>query len=203
MLAFDEAKHEYRYQGQVVPHVTGILAPLVDFSMVDPEALERAREIGVRTHKLIELECKAEGGLDINALGDYWKPYLVAFRTFVAETGFKLHHSERKVHHGIYGYAGTLDLEGELFGDDAIIDAKRSFAGGAVIGLQIAAYREARNYERPKEGNRKKVKRRFAMRLRPETTPPYQLKEFTDEDDFGVFLGLLKVQRWKERYDRE
>lgn len=203
MLAFDAEKHEYRWSGQPVPHVTGILAPLIDFSMIDPVVLERARELGQRTHKLIELECKTAGGIDITKLDPFWQPYLTAFRAFVAETGFKLQHSERPVFHKVYGYAGTLDLEGELFSDDAIIDVKKSFAGGAVIGLQVAAYREARNAERPGEGVRRKIKRCFALRLKPGSTPAYQLREFTDEADFGVFLGLLKVQRWKERYDRE
>jgi hypothetical protein len=201
VLTFNEALHEYRWNGAVLPHVTGILAGLIDFSFVKAEDLERARAEGIAQHKLIELECK--GGLDVNALDPYWKPHLAAFRTCVAETGFKIIASERKVRHPTYGYAGTLDMEAELFDAEAILDLKRSFYGGPVIGLQLAAYLEARNAERARERITKKLKKRYALRLLPGSKPPYRLKEYTDAEDFGVFLGLLKTQRWKEKYSRE
>jgi hypothetical protein len=201
VLTFNEAIHEYRWNGAVLPHVTGVLAGLVDYSRIDAEDLARAQEEGRRQHKLIELEC--QGGLALAALDPYWQPHLAAFRTCVAETGFRIIASERKVRHPVYGYAGTLDMEAELFDAEAILDLKRSFYGGPVIGLQLAAYLEARNAERAREGFKKKLKKRYALRLVPGSKPPYRLKEYTDDEDFGVFLGLLKTQRWKEKYSRE
>ena len=200
-LTFKEDGHRYFWDGQPIPNVTRILAGLVDFSFVKAEDLARAQEEGKAQHKLVELECK--GGLDVNVLDPYWKPHLAAFRACVAETGFKIIASERKVRHPIYGYAGTLDMEAELFSAEAILDLKRSFYGGPVIGLQLAAYLEARNAERAREGTKKKLKKRYALRLLPGSKPPYRLKEYTDDEDFGVFLGLLKTQRWKEKYSRE
>lgn len=198
MLSYDDAKHEYRWNGQVIPHVTGVLAPLIDYSMVDAEALARAIEIGKRTHKLVELECKE--GVVIERLDPYWRPYLAAFRTFVAETGFKLIASERQVFHHVYGFAGTLDLEGEMFGAAGIVDLKKTFSAGRATGPQLAAYLEARNEEKRRAKQNGKLKTRHALRLVPESKPPYRLKEFNDPDDFGCFVGLLKVQRWKEKH---
>ncbi len=60
MLTFDEARHEYRFHGAVVPHVTGILKPLVDYSMVPPDRLEIARQKGVAVHKMVEADAKGE-----------------------------------------------------------------------------------------------------------------------------------------------
>lgn len=198
MLTFDEAKHEYRWHGQVVPHVTGILAPLVDYSMVDPEDLARAQEFGRRQHRLVELECK--GDLDPDALDPFWRPHLFALRTCIAETGLRVLASERKVFHHVYGYAGQLDLEVAIYNDEGIIDVKKSFSAGRATGPQLAAYLEARNEERKRAGEKKKLRTRHALRLVPESKPPYRLKEFTDPDDFGCFVGLLKVQRWKEKH---
>lgn len=199
-LTFDQAKHEYRYDGKLVPHVTGVLKPLVDYSYIAPDVLERARELGVRQHKLIELECKE--GLDPQALGEYWRPHLAAFRTMVAETGFKLINSERQIYHRVFGYAGTLDLEGVLYDEDAVIDVKRSLYAGPVIGLQLDAYREARNLERKGEERRKPIKARYALQILPGAKPPYKLTPYDDAEDFGVFLSLLKLSRWKEKYGR-
>lgn len=198
MLTYDDAKHEYRWNGAVVPHVTGVLAPLVDYSMVDADVMARAQELGTRTHRLVELECKQ--GLDINKLDPFWQPYLRAWRTFVTETGFKLAHSERRIYHRLYGFAGTLDLEGEIFGKPGIVDLKKSFAAGPATGLQIAAYLEARNDEKRRDKEAGKLKTRHALRLCPDEKQTYRLKPFEDDDEFGVFLGLLKTQRWKEKH---
>lgn len=198
MLAYRDDIHEYRFNGAVIPHVTGVLKGLVDYSHIAPDVLANAQEEGKRQHKLVELECK-QGPLDPNDIHEFWRPHLFAFRTMVAETGFKLLNSERQVYHPIYGYAGTLDLAGPIFDDEAIIDLKRSLYGGPVIGLQLAAYENALRAEQKV----RKPRRRYALRLKPGSTPPYQLKEYADENDFGVFLSLLKVQRWKEQYNRE
>ena len=45
-LTFDEAAHEYRLDGRRLPSVTQLLAPLVDYSKVPRETLERAQALG-------------------------------------------------------------------------------------------------------------------------------------------------------------
>ena len=50
MLTFDAEKHEYRWNGQLVPGVTSILEPLTDFSFVPPDVLRAAQDFGTAVH---------------------------------------------------------------------------------------------------------------------------------------------------------
>jgi L-ascorbate metabolism protein UlaG (beta-lactamase superfamily) len=186
-LTFREDIHEYRYGGVVVPSVTQILKPLVDYSHVPADALEKARQEGVAIHKTVELECK--GDLDEDALPDWLRPYLSAWRKFVLEAGFVLEASEERVYHPGHHYAGTLDLRGATRNHkQAVIDIKRSFAAGPAIGVQTAAYANAIGWQKAA---------RFGLQLRADGT--YRLREFNDPTDRTVFLALLTVHRYRER----
>lgn len=55
MLEFDSSSHTYRVGGVVVPSVTQILSPLVDFSMVTPDVLAAKAAIGTAVHLACEL----------------------------------------------------------------------------------------------------------------------------------------------------
>jgi post-segregation antitoxin (ccd killing protein) len=138
MLTFDEGPHLYRWNGEPVPSVTQIIKPLSSFDHVDPDVLERARQEGVAVHKMVELACRDE--LDEPGLPEWLRPYLAAWRAFVAETGFVLDASEERVYHLDYRYAGTLDLRGRTrVHPRGLFDLKRSFAAGRAIGVQLAA----------------------------------------------------------------
>lgn len=185
MIAFDEAAHEYRVQGAVVPHVTGILKDLTDYRHVDPEALERARQEGVAIHKMVELDVHDQ--LDIDSLPEWLHPRYSAWRKFLADTGFVCEWSERRVYHPVYRYAGTLDLKGPMRQRRALIDLKRSFYGGRVIGLQLAAYANAADCPDAS---------RYALQLRD--NGEYRLEPFEDKNDFNVFLACLTRKRFLE-----
>ncbi len=190
MLTFDQAEHRYFYDGKPVPNVTRILSPLVDFSMVPADTLERARQEGVAVHKMVELDCA--GDLDVENLPEWLRSRYQAWRKFVADAQFRVLASEKRVFHPTYRYAGTLDLFGHINGDVAFIDLKRSFAAGPVIGLQLAAYLEA-YCEQEKVGKNAK---RYGLRLLE--TGEYRLEPFTNRNDFRNFLALLTVARLKE-----
>lgn len=193
MLTFDRAQHQYRWKERKVPHVTGIISPLVKMFPIDPEVMENARQEGVAMHKMIELHCA--GDLEIQDLPLWLVPRLGAWEKFLNETGFVFKHSEQRVYHEMYGYAGTLDLAGNFKHSPAIVDLKRSFLAGPVIGLQLAAYKEAKA-----SGDKAwKLAQRWALRLNADGT--YNMKQYSDEDDFGTFLALLKLSRWKEKHD--
>lgn len=199
MLTFDEAAHHYFWNGVRVPNVTSVLAPLVDYSRVPPDALERARLQGVAIHHMVERDCKNDG-LDPDTLPDWMRGHYAAWRRFTEETAFQCIASEERVFHEGMGYAGTLDLVGTMRNArnqdaHALIDVKRSFYAGPVIGLQLAAYAEAWN--RMKDSN---VARRFALRL--DADGKYRLEPFEDRSDFAVFTAQLATYRWKERHGR-
>lgn len=192
MLTFDEKSHKYWWNDKPVINVTRVLEPLTDYSMIPSDKLETARQKGVAVHKMVELDCK--GDLDEEALPDWMRPALAQWRKFVGDTNFEMLESERRVFHPTYEYAGTLDLLGLMHGDYVLIDIKRSFFAGPVIGLQTAAYREA--YGTQEKGA--KTAKRYALRLNE--TGPYRLEPFEDKSDFGTFLSLLTIKRWKEKH---
>lgn len=206
MLTFDPGPHKYYFDGKPVPGVTSVLAPLMDFSMIPANALEVSRQKGVAVHKMIELDCC--GDLDEDTLPEWMQPVLPKWRAFRDDAGFEVIHSEYRVFHPMYRYAGTLDLFGKMqhAGKFAFIDAKRSFFAGEVTGLQLAAYREA-YFEQEHGPNRKgkekfpyHLARRYGLRINEHN--PVRLHEYTDQSQFGEFVALLTAQRVKEKYER-
>lgn len=201
MLTFDPAEHVYFWNGTRVPNVTRVIASLSDYSRVEPEALERARQEGVAVHKMVELECK--GDLDIDTLPEWMRGHYAAWLKFKDEIGFELWRSEHKAFHPKHYYAGTFDLAGVLIkakkplNGPALIDIKRSFYAGPAIGVQTAAYLETWNATEGKDV-RIDPSHRFALQLRPNGT--YRLEHYGERDDFSIFLAMLTVMRWKERH---
>lgn len=192
MLTFDEGPHLYRWNGEPVPSVTQIIKPLSSFDHVDPDVLERARQEGVAVHKMVELACRDE--LDEPGLPEWLRPYLAAWRAFVAETGFVLDASEERVYHLDYRYAGTLDLRGRTrVHPRGLFDLKRSFAAGRAIGVQLAAYAGAVNW--PVTG--RDACARFGLQLRGDGT--YRMRRFEDPADWSTFLACLTLKRWMEK----
>lgn len=196
MLTFNEALHEYRWNGAKVPHVTGVLKGLVDYSMIPAEKLERARQEGTYIHRMIELDCA--GDLDVEALEEWAKPAYKAWRDFCAASGFAVILSEWKGYHPGIGVAGTLDLMCELpllkgWKGIALLDVKRSLYGGPVIGLQTAGYKGIVDADKamPKPAHR------GALRIGKDGK--FRLVRYNDPTDFSTFLSLLNVKRWKEK----
>ena len=194
MLTFDEAAHRYFWNGSPVVNVTRVLGPLTDYSHVNPEALENARLEGVAMHKMVELDVL--GQLDEFNLPAWLVPRLKAWRLFCKEARFVPEHSEERVYHPGLVYAGTLDLRGRFNGTErGIVDLKRSFYAGAVIGLQLAGYAGAVDHGKPKAEHHH---RRGALRLL--ATGKYQYQPFEDKNDFNVFTAALVMCKWKEKY---
>lgn len=198
MLAFHEEGHEYRWAGTRVPSVTQAMEScrLIDYSMIRPEVMESARQQGKAVHRMVELHCRG----DLGTLPAWLTGYSRAWFRFVEESGFELWQSEYRMYHERYGYAGTSDLIGlpTKFRDPspAVLDLKRSFAGGAAIGIQLSAYRETWNHEFRKERDLQ-VRRRYGLRL--DENGSYKCHPFEDDSDFGVFLACLQIHRWKAK----
>jgi len=198
VLTFDEARHEYRFSGAVVPHVTGVLKPLTDYGRVDPDKLEIARQKGVAVHSMVELDAKNELG----DLPDWMVPVYDYWLQIKQQMGLEIIASERKVYHSTYGYAGTLDLQ--VFAHNTklkgpgIIDVKRSFMAGQAIALQTAAYAAACDHESKVPADR--IQWRAALRLR-EDMPP-RLETYDNRNDINVFIACLTLHNWRKKHDR-
>lgn len=193
-LVYLDEPHEYYFDGARVPSVTQVLSGLVDYTKVDPAKLTAAATRGKHVHKMIEYW--AAGVLDVKSLPDWMRPAYDNWMQFVSDSGFELVASEKRVYHNTLRYAGTLDLRGTIrrFKDvHGIIDIKRSFLAGPVIGLQLAGYAMAENLlPGPK------VRWRAALRLSEKG--PYRLQFFDDESDESVFIAQLVLRNFKAKH---
>lgn len=190
MLAFDPVDHVYTFGGNRVPSVTQILAPLVDYSMVPPATLERARQLGQAVHKLTELYDLED--LDTDNLPDELLPYLTAWMKFRAETGFVPETIEHPLFHPVLRYAGTSDRTGLIRRRRAVIDIKKMAMLSPVVGVQLSAYRELHE----KSGT--PVEDRYGLALRADGT--YRLVPFVDKTDWPTFLALLTLRNFREKH---
>jgi hypothetical protein len=82
-LVFTQEDHTYRLDGEPLPSVSRIKSPLTDFSMVDPEVLQRAADFGTACHKMVELHLA--GQLDMSSLDENLFGCLDAWELFLSE----------------------------------------------------------------------------------------------------------------------
>jgi hypothetical protein len=185
MLTFDPVQHHYHFDGKRVPSVTQILDAYSDFSMINPEVLERKRLIGTAVHAAIEMDLKDE--LDYGSIDPVWEGYFNGWLKFKAQSGFVFEATEQRVFHKILRYAGTLDLLGGLpKAGDSLIDTKTCALLPRTAGPQTAAYREA--IRQPK-------RKRFALQLAEDGS--YKLEPLAALNDFAIFQSALTLYRWR------
>lgn len=195
MLTFDAIKHEYRVDGAVLPSVTQVLASCYDFSMVAPDVLERKRQIGVATHRAIQLSLADD--LDESSIRPEWEGYFRAWQAFRREARITAFGAiEKPLYHPKLRYAGTPDVPLCLNGTWSVLDAKTADDTHPAWALQLAGYQELLNVNAAK--GEPQIEKRFSLRLRENGT--YRLDEFTDRRDFTTFLAALTVHRWKEEF---
>lgn len=196
-LVFDEARHAYTLDGAPVPGVTSVLkvCSAADYAGVDPAVLELAAERGRAVHRLIELD--GQGRLDEDSLDARLRPYLAQWRQFLAQSGFRPLLQEAQVASRRYGYAGTLDLFGELNGGLALIDAKSVVRVMPTTGPQLAGYELALRECAPELLPADTKCPRFALQLAPGGR--WRLEPFTSPRDARVFLAALTIHQFTAR----
>jgi uncharacterized protein (DUF952 family) len=188
VLAFDAPSHTYRDALGVVPGVTEVLRPLVDFSRIPPAVLAAKADLGTRVHLACELDDHDD--LDEASVQDDVAPYLAAYRRFRLDSWAEVLASEQQVYSAAHRYAGTLDRVLLLDGARVLVDLKTCITTPSSAGPQTAAYLHALAD--------RAVTRRAALRLRPDGT--YRLDPLTDPNDFSTFLGCLAVHRHLEKH---
>lgn len=189
MLDFNAERHEYRWNGAIVPSVTQVIrAALGDpFGRIPADVLERKRKIGQAAHRACELDSR--GDLDEATVHPAVLPYLQAWQAFVRESGFVVVFAELPFRHDTYGYAGTPDFVGDLNGNRVVCDVKTGLSGPQAA-LQTAAYSALVC-----------AQRRFALRALPDGR--YKLVEFSSPGDWPDFLACLRCVRLRERIANE
>jgi len=108
-VAFEKEGHVYTApDGSHPPSITEILKSegFINNDWWD----DWSRDKGSAVHLACHYDLSGE--LDEESLDDEIRPYLYAFRKFLAQSGFKVERSEVPAINKTYGYAGTPDLIG-------------------------------------------------------------------------------------------
>lgn len=189
LLTFDEARHEYRHRGQIVPSVTQVLSDLHRFDMVPADILHAAQERGTDVH--LACQYHDEGDLDERSLPPHIAGYLEGWKMFLAAHQPEFVGIERRVFHPALRYAGTADRFALIAGHPWVIDIKTSKASHPTWGMQTAAYAAAAGWSEPSSGWRRA--RRATVRLDP---GGYAFDEWTDASDWGAFVSALTLRQW-------
>ena len=184
-ITFDEATHTYYVDGVKVPSVSEIIAPLRDFSGIDPEVLRKAQDRGKAVHKACELH-------DLGTLGDLGpdaaviEPYLKAWLKFSGSDWEWISIEEIKYHSKLV-YCGTADRIGIYRGEHVCgVDIKATAKSHAATGVQLGAYELL--WGEP-------FHKRIGVRLKRDGT--FEATEYPDET--VTFRSLLNVWKWKQR----
>lgn len=185
-IDFDADTHTYRVGGEVWPSVTQILAPLNDLSMVDPDVLARAAAFGSHVHEACHLDNM--GVLDYDALDPALRPYVDAWRQFLADTRAVVISSECRIAHPKLRYVGTLDTAALIRKKPTIIDIKSGSVVPRTVGPQTAAYADA--YVGPR------IKDRLCVHLNGGTYKVHPLREPTD---LSIFRSALNLHYWRQK----
>lgn len=192
-LEFHPRDHTYTKGGVLVPGVTTVLNILDTYAGIPAGVLEYAARLGTAVHKATELDDL--GTLDEATVADEIWPYLLGYRAFRRD--FELEQIdpsrvERRVFHAKAWYAGTLDRLLVIDGEISVVDIKSTRQLMPSTGPQTAAYLHAWNYRRQVD---LKAKRRYALQVTDDGD--YNLKEYKDAGDFGLFMACLALHNWK------
>lgn len=189
---FDPARHVYTVDGVRVPSVTQVLEAvgISDFSMVPPDRLQYAQDLGTAVHAATE--AYDQDDLDYGSIaGTVVEPYLEAWSKFRKETGFvpRLIEARGVARAGGQRYGYCLDREGDLSGRPTILDIKTGEPSRA-WGPQLAAYEESQFLL---DGQHR---RRAVIRLRGDGN--WQQVMESDPTDSHVWRWALGLATWKQ-----
>lgn len=164
------------------------LAGLSDTTWLTPEAAAR----GTAVHAAIALDIA--DNLDESSVHPVVAPYIESWRRYRRESGIVVIESELEVRHETMGYAGRLDLIGQLpgFALPSILDFK---TGGRADWhpIQSAGYALARQ---AMVGGATPL--RGALYLKDDGAAAVYVQH-PHRNDFDVFRSAVVIAHWKQR----
>jgi hypothetical protein len=194
-FSFDPEKHIYTLQdGTVLPGVTDVLDPLVDYSMVPPAVLKAAGDRGSDVHSMCAMDLN--GILDEGSLCPEYLNYLGQFKLWRANEGsaFPADVVERGMVHPRQKYAGTADI---ISNGLAIIDIKTRDPQPP-DAIQCCAYEKlwVANGGDPGPG----PYQWFGLYLKQDS---YKFKPLKDKQAWNKFRYMLKHYRANQEFERK
>lgn len=188
MLSFDEAKHEYRWNGEIVPGVSEILSP------IKPQIPGAIARPAMAFGKMIHVICQYydEGDLDESCLDDVGAGYLQGWCRFMADHHAKWDAIEERRYSTHYRYAGTIDRRGWVDSRQAIVDIKTGREIYRPYEIQMAGYWGL--LDDP-------CHERMIVHLKGDGQYDLVALDY-DERDWDVFRALIEIYRWRENGKR-
>lgn len=194
-LVFNASDHTYTWGGKPVPGVTTVMKDVgitQDFSYVDEVVLADASLLGQRVHAMVETDIKA-GPMELDEVPFDLIPYWETWQDFRYTSGFVPLLSEEKLYSQKHGYAGQLDLLGEMNGKIILPDIKRVTAVSRTAEIQTAAYRQLVEENYPDYATADRCVLHFKK------GGGWQLVPHKGKSDLRVFLSALNVYNWKRK----
>src|SRR3989304_3846736 len=183
---YNDEKHEYRIDGQIVGNVTSILqaAGLYDDSFFTEESRNRGKYV----HKACLYYLQSD--LDEDTIPDEYRGYIEAFKRFMSESDCKPHleRCEIPLFSETLRYGGTPDMPCVLNGKESLVDITTGIFTPA-HSIQTAAYKNLLNH------TDFIVSKRYSLHL--EKTGSYKLHEHMDRADEKIFMSCLNIYTWK------
>lgn len=193
VLSFEAESHTYWHGMAQVPSVSEVMRPLTEqyLRSIPEDALEWKRQLGTAVHKACELLDLDD--LDEEALDPVIVPYLEGYKRFLVDYRPQWNAIESRVFHREDWYAGTLDRQGVIRGDDeAIVDIKTSTKVASYAGIQLWAYGAAVTTP---------ASSLYALQLLK--TGNYKLVPFTNLSRYrDTWQGLLSIHRWTKEHTK-
>jgi hypothetical protein len=172
---------------------------------IPKDLLAAAAQFGQHVHLACHLYDL--GRLDESDLDEPLRPYLEAWKKFLADTGAVVLESERRVLHYTLNVAGTLDkvIRMPMRRERHVLDIKSGSTLPWTAGMQTAAYREMLwQEELPLEISQRDTRlsnMRFCCQLKPDAT--YKLATFSDQrTDWNDFTSVRNVYFLHQRHGR-
>lgn len=192
---FEEDGHKYIVQGRSHPSVTGLLKKygLIDYSMVNPDVLERKRQLGSALHAWTE-RYDRDGNDDMLVLPEHAIGYAEAWINFRRQSGYELIQIERRLMTEIMGLTigGTPDRVMRVKRTrDLVLDLKFCAMKMPAWAVQTAAY-TMMEFRKLHIGNTE----RCSCQLFPDGR--HRLHWYTEESDGDTFMSIVALEAWKQ-----
>jgi hypothetical protein len=194
-LTFDENKHEYKFDGIIIPSVTQIIGdifPISDF--ISKDLLKEKADLGKKIHSTTELYDR--GTLDVDKLHPILKAYLDSWVKFRKDFNVQFdldsfsEQIETLLYHSVYKFAGRVDRIPFVDKERCIIDIKSGMEQ-KTHALQTAAYAMLANQLLDRKF---KIKKRYAVYL---SETGYKVIEHKNTNDENVFLSCLTIYNYR------
>lgn len=192
-LNFEEKRHIYTIDGQILPSVTTVMRPLDSevYRGIDENVMKMAANRGTAIHNAVENYAL----YGIEDIEPEYRGYFDGFLRFWDENNPEPLATESRMYHKFLRYAGTADLPCVIGGKKVLIDYKTSAEVNKMLtGVQLEAYAKAYS----SHGFR--FDEKAIVHLKNDGS--YQMVRYkaNDMESWEVFSSLMVVRNHIQKY---